>query len=98
MSMFWFDGGVKLVEHVEELVPFAEILVPETYPFMFEVPLQEVLAEPGHEKVTVLCVVVHSKPSTVRRNVLSCARRKVEQSRGTRSKIVCLIFHVGTLL
>jgi hypothetical protein len=45
MSIFWLVGGVYVVEHVSELVPLAEMFpVPETYPFIFELPLQDVLA------------------------------------------------------
>src|SRR5262249_7267716 len=46
---------------------------PTAYPFMFVFPLQDVLAVPGQEKVSVLWVVVHSYDRTVRRNVFSCA-------------------------
>jgi hypothetical protein len=43
------------VLHVLEVVPFVEKFPPpEANPFMDTLPLQEVFAYPGHEKVSVL--------------------------------------------
>jgi hypothetical protein len=59
MSICWFLGGVYVVEHSDEFVPVAEMLLPYVYPFTVLVPLHEVFAYPGQLNVNVLWVVVH---------------------------------------